>query len=300
MMRKGLVKPEKAYKDLEFLNSPDARTVRILSEFLQPQCRFKKEKIRDTIVFFGSARLKPRVEARRQFKELENELKNARNPGSRLLKRYRDAELQLGMSRYYEDAVLIAKKLTAWSMSLPEKNRFVICSGGGPGVMEAANKGAFLAKGKSLGLNISLPFEQFANPYISKGLAFEFHYFFMRKFWFAYLAKALVIMPGGFGTLDELMEILTLLQTKKIKKKVAVVIYGKEYWQKVLNFNEMLKFGLINRADLSLFKFIDTPSEAFEYLRDFLIKEYPRAVNGYGDEAGVYAHPSKTNGSSVL
>jgi uncharacterized protein (TIGR00730 family) len=300
MRKSPLVKPEKAYKDLDFLSSPDARTIRILTEFLQPQSRFRKEKIRDTIVFFGSARLKPRKEALRLYKGIEKEMRHSGNPGAPLLKRHRDAELQVEMSRYYEDAVLIARRLTAWSKSLPEPNRFVICSGGGPGVMEAANRGAFLAKGKSLGLNISLPFEQFANPYISEGLAFEFHYFFMRKFWFAYLAKALAIMPGGFGTLDELMEMLTLLQTKKIKKKVAVVIYGREYWQKVLNFNEMLKAGLISRADLSLFKFIDSPDEAFEYLRAFLVREYPPVAKRRDGEAGADFGRAKTNGSNAL
>jgi uncharacterized protein (TIGR00730 family) len=178
------------------------------------------------------------------------------------------------MSRYYEDTVTLARMLTDWSKTLKKPNRFVVCSGGGPGIMEAANRGAFLARGKSLGMNVSLPFEQFANPYISKGLSFEFHYFFMRKFWFAYLAKALVIMPGGFGTLDELMEMLTLLQTRKIKKKVAVVIYGSKYWKSILNFDEMVEHGLIDRADLSLFRYLDSPPDAFMYLKEYLSRVY--------------------------
>jgi uncharacterized protein (TIGR00730 family) len=181
------------------------------------------------------------------------------------------------MSRYYEDTVELARLLTSWSKTLNSDNRFVVCSGGGPGIMEAANRGARHAGGPTIGLNISLPFEQFANPYISRGLSFEFHYFFMRKFWFVYLAKALVVFPGGFGTLDELMELLTLLQTEKLKKRLGVVVYGSSYWKKVLNFDEMVRQGVVSRADLRLFKFLDTPQEAFEYLRAFLTHHY---VNG--------------------
>jgi uncharacterized protein (TIGR00730 family) len=283
-MKKQRLKPEKAYKDLEFLNSPEARTVRMLAEFLQPKRRFRLENIHDTIVFFGSARVTSQRQARRLLREVRTEMESSRRPSADIRHRLRQAELAVNMARYYEDTVLLARMLTEWAHTLPGKNRFVVCSGGGPGIMEAANKGAYLAGGKSLGLNISLPFEQFANPYVSEGMSFEFHYFFMRKFWFAYLAKALVIMPGGFGTLDELMEVLTLLQTRKIKKKVAVVIYGKEYWSKVLNFDEMVRNGLVNRGDLSLFRFLDTPREAFEYLRDFLLKQYPRETNGLGAE----------------
>ena len=180
--------------------------------------------------------------------------------------------MRLEMSRYYEDTVELSRLLTEWAMKLPEPNHFVVCSGGGPGIMEAANKGAHIAGGKSIGLNISLPFEQHANPYITPGLDFEFHYFFMRKLWFVSLAKALVIFPGGFGTLDELMEVLTLLQTKKVTKRLAVVIYGSEYWRKVFDFDTMIDYGLVNRHDLELFKFKDTPQDAFVYLRDFLSK----------------------------
>ena len=275
-MKYSSIKPPKAYKDLEFLNSPDARVIRMLSEFLEPQRRFRQQKIKDTIVFFGSARIVPAKEARAQLRAAQKAAIRKKKPDRALQEALTTAEVRLEMSRYYEDTVELARLLTKWSRTLSDSNRFVVCSGGGPGIMEAANRGAFLARGKSLGLNISLPFEQFANPFISEGLAFEFHYFFMRKFWFAYLAKALVIMPGGFGTLDELLEMLTLLQTKKIKKKVAVVIYGSEYWRKVMNLDHMVSRGVVTEKDLRLFKFLDTPREAFEYLRDFLSRNYVR------------------------
>jgi uncharacterized protein (TIGR00730 family) len=265
----------KAYKNLKFLNSPNARLVRILSEYLEPQARFRNDGVRDTIVFFGSARVTPRRKAIERLKEAEALVSKARRPTKKLLQALRDAQMRVEMSRYYEDTVELARLLTMWAKKLDSSQRFVVCSGGGPGIMEAANKGAYLAKGKSIGLNISLPFEQKANRYVSEGLGFEFHYFFMRKFWFAYLAKALVVFPGGFGTMDELMEILTLLQTQKIKKKMAVVVYGTEYWNKVLNLDEMLRYGVITKKDLSLFKFMDSPKEAFQYLKGTLMKNYP-------------------------
>lgn len=275
-MRKRLRRPPKAYKDLEFLNSPDARLVRMLSEFLEPQRRFRKQRVRDTIVFFGSARIKPRTEALKHLERVRTDLRHVRRPGKKLLQSLRDAEIQMDLSKYYHDTIELARLLTQWSRRFKDPSRFVICSGGGPGIMEAANKGATLAGGKSIGLNISLPSEQFANRYLSPGLNFEFHYFFMRKFWFVYLSKALVIFPGGFGTLDELMEVLTLLQTGKIKKKVAVIVYGSEYWRKIIDFDEMVHMGVINRSDLELFRFIDSPKEAFEYLRKFLTDTYLR------------------------
>ena len=271
---KHLQKPPKAYKDPEFLNSPDARLVRMLSEFLEPQRRFRKERVRDTIVFFGSARVGPRKDALGRLARVRAKFRRVRRPTKGLLQELRTAEVQVEMSRYYEDTVELSRLLTQWSKRFKEPSRFVVCSGGGPGIMEAANKGAYLAGGKSIGLNISLPFEQFANDYVSPGLNFEFHYFFMRKLWFVYLSKALVIFPGGFGTLDELMEVLTLVQTKKVKKDVAIIIYGSDYWNKVLNFDEMVHHGVIGPKDLELFKFIDTPREAFEYLRDFLTNRY--------------------------
>jgi hypothetical protein len=276
MKPKPLHKSPKAYKNLEFLNSPDARVIRMLSEFLEPQRRFRQQKIRDTIVFFGSARIRSYAETSREYMKIRRKVVTTHMPGRALLNALRTAEVQQEMSKYYEDTVTIARLLTRWAKSLPAGRRFVVCSGGGPGIMEAANKGAHLERGQSVGLNISLPFEQFANPFISKDLSFEFHYFFMRKFWFAYLSKALVIMPGGFGTLDELMEIVTLLQTKKIKKKVAVVIYGSEYWKKVFDLDHMVEQGMISRKDLGLLHFFDEPHAAFAFLRDFLTRSYLR------------------------
>jgi uncharacterized protein (TIGR00730 family) len=273
-------KPPKAYKDLEFLNSPDARTIRILSEFLEPQRRFRQTNIRDTIVFFGSARIRPRREAMRQLKKVHAAIEKVRRPTKQMLFDFRAAEMKMEMSRYYEDATELARLLSHWSCGLNHPSRFVICSGGGPGIMEAANRGALRGGGKSIGMNISLPFEQFANPFISKGLDFEFHYFFMRKFWFAYLSKALVVFPGGFGTLDELMEMLTLRQTKKITKPISIVMYGSEYWNKILDFQELLNHGMIDKADVELFKVIDSPQEAFQHLRAFLTEHYLRKGNG--------------------
>lgn len=264
--------PLKAYKNPEFLNSPEARIVRIIAEFLEPQSRFKKLNIKDTIVFFGSSRFTDRKTAQKKLNEFKKtDPKRVKDFAEKL----RKAQIAFEMSKYYEDAVQLSKMLTEWSLSLPsESRRFVICTGGGPGIMKAANKGAKLAKGKSIGLNISIPTEQFVNEYVSEELSFEFHYFFMRKFWLVYLAKALVIFPGGFGTMDELMEVLTLIQTGKLSKKMAVVIYGSSYWNKVINFNAMLEYGCIDKKDLGIFKVIDTPQEAFEYLKKFLVENY--------------------------
>ncbi len=273
-MLKPKPRAPKAYKNLEFLNSPDARAIRILSEFLEPLHRFRKLGIRDTIVFFGSARMLPKKEALQNFEKAKEKLENTKRISHKIKANYEAARIDLEMSEYYEDAVELSRLLTKWSNQLREKNRLVICSGGGPGIMEAANKGAHLAKGKSVGLNISLPFEQNPNPYVSDELNFEFHYFFMRKFWFVYLAKAFVMFPGGFGTLDELMEVLTLLQTKKIKKKVSVVLYGRKYWENILNFTAMVQYRVISPEDLSLFVYKDTPQEAFEYLVRELRKNY--------------------------
>jgi uncharacterized protein (TIGR00730 family) len=233
---------------------------------LEPESRFRREKIRDTIVFFGSARLLPKETA---FKNLEEVKMKKSSP-----KKIDEAVTALEMSKYYEAAVELSYRLTKWSLKLGPQNRFVICSGGGPGIMEAANKGARKANGKTVGLNISLPFEQNLNPYISENLNFEFHYFFMRKFWFAYLAKALVIMPGGFGTFDELFEILTLVQTKKIRKKMPIVIYGKSFWKNILDLDKLLSRKLIDIEDVKLFKLVDSVDEAFEFLKNDLTRNY--------------------------
>jgi hypothetical protein len=259
-------RPPKAYNNREFLMGKDARTLRILAEFLEPMSRFKRLKVKDTVVFFGSARIRSEATVREELSKLVK----SKAPVNQI----RKSNSALEMSKYYEDTVELAYQLTKWSMKLKPNKRFVICSGGGPGIMEAANLGARKANGLTIGLNISLPLEQYPNKYISRNLNFEFHYFFMRKFWFAYLAKALVIMPGGFGTLDELLEILTLVQTKKIKKRMPIVIYGKDYWNDILNFEELQRKGMISKKDLKLFKFVNTPTEAFEYLKNELSKNY--------------------------
>src|SRR5579884_1016574 len=230
-----------AYKNESFLDSPDGRSLRILSEYLEPLSHFRDEKIRDTIVFFGSARI------------------TETGP----------------MAKYYEDARTLARMLTDWSDHLQNAAcRFVICSGGGPGVMEAANRGAREAGGKTIGLNIGLPFEQRPNPYITPELCFEFHYFFMRKFWFAYLAKALVVFPGGFGTLDELMEILTLAQTRKLESKILIILYGSEFWNEIVNFPALVRYGVISESDLNLFRFADSPDAALQLLKEDLTRYY--------------------------
>jgi uncharacterized protein (TIGR00730 family) len=232
-----MTQPVLAYMNEDFLKTPEARSVRLLSEYLEPLEHFRKQKIKDTIVFFGSARIQP--------------------------------DDVLG--RYYEEARKLAQMLTEWSEAQTNSgHRYVVCSGGGPGIMEAANRGATEAAGKTIGLNIGLPFEQQPNPYITDKLSFQFHYFFMRKFWFAYLAKALIVFPGGFGTMDELFEILTLVQTGKLKKKMQIILYGSEFWKEIVNFDALVRYGTISVRDLELFKFADDPATAFQILKDFL------------------------------
>lgn len=269
-----LQKAPKAYHNTNFINSPGARSLRIHAEYIEPLERFKQYKIRNTIVFFGSARIKSKKAAETAYKAVKKVVANDKTPTETLLNDLNRAKIDLEMSKYYEETVELAYMLTNWAKSLEKPNKFVVCSGGGPGIMEAANKGASKAKGFSMGLNISLPFEQYPNPYISPELNFEFHYFFMRKFWFAYPAKALVIMPGGFGTLDELMEILTLVQTNKLHKKIFIVIYGRNFWNHVINLEKLVEFGMISPEDLELFKFADTPQEAFNYLTAHLVEHY--------------------------
>jgi len=256
-----------AYENPAFLNSPDGRVLRLLSEYTEPLSRFRREQIQDTVVFFGSARFHSQAHANQNLTELEKGF--VVQPAAERKK----ALASVDMARYYEDARQLAFLLTQWSVQIPaRRRRFVVTTGGGPGIMEAANLGAQEAGGKTIGLNINLPFEQNPNPYITPALNFEFHYFFMRKFWFAYLAKALVIFPGGFGTLDELFEILTLAQTQKLAKKILVVIYGSEYWKRLINFDAMIDAGTIAAADLDLFRMADSPAEGFEFLRDGLTK----------------------------
>jgi len=258
-----------AYENEHFLNSPDGRFLRILAEYSEPLTRFRREQIQDTVVFFGSARFHSHAVAQKDLSRIQGD-------GAKLTKVKRDLQNKralaaVNMARYYEDARKLANMFTQWAMEIPpRRRRFVVTTGGGPGIMEAANLGAHEAGGKTVGLNIHLPFEQDPNPYITPSLNFEFHYFFMRKFWFAYLAKALVIFPGGFGTLDELFEILTLAQTQKLAKKILVVIYGSEYWNKVLNLEVMADAGAISPEDLDLFQMVDTPEDGFRVLRDGL------------------------------
>lgn len=236
-----------AYREEAFLQSPESRPLRILSEYLWPLAHFQDEKIQDTIVFFGSARI--------------------REEGP--------------LSRYYHEARELARMVTEWAASISEPvpcsephRRFVVCSGGGPGIMEAANRGASEAGGKTVGLNIGLPFEQRPNPFITPELCFEFHYFFMRKFWFAYLAKALVVFPGGFGTLDELMEILTLAQTRKLESKILIVLYGPGFWHEILNFEALVKHDVVSPEDMNLFRFADSPDDALSILKEELTRYY--------------------------
>src|SRR5215813_8272748 len=258
-----------AYQYGEFLESAEARPIRIFSEYLEPLRRFQEQKIQDTVVFFGSARVDSRERAERALATLR--ARGVRHANEKYEAELTKSRKAVEWARYYEEARELAKLLTRWSLTLQSDNhRFVVTSGGGPGIMEAANRGASEAGGKTIGLNIRLPFEQGANPYITQGLHFEFHYFFMRKFWFAYLSKALVIFPGGFGTCDELFEILTLAQTDKLSKKIAVILYGREYWEKVINLEPMAEWGAIAEQDKELIHWADTPDEGFDQLKKHL------------------------------
>jgi len=283
-----------AYENSAFINSADGRLIRILAEYTEPLARFRRERIQDTVVFFGSARFNGREEADRALELLANTGSLAPAPqheqpasipdiaqGTASELGRRRAVAAVEMARYYEDARRLAHMITTWAATLPsdsragaKRHRFVITSGGGPGIMEAANRGAHEAGGKTIGLNIRLPFEQRPNSYITPALNFEFHYFFMRKLWFAYLAKALVVFPGGFGTIDEMFEVLTLVQTHKLAKNITVVIYGSEYWKKVFNFDWLVETGAISPADVDLFHFADTPEQAFELLKQGLITHH--------------------------
>jgi hypothetical protein len=283
-----------AYANETFVNSPDGRILRILSEYMEPIARFRREQIQDTVVFFGSARFHSRAIAEDKLAELKSTASQLPN-GEResLMKR---AIAGIEMARYYEDARRLAFLLSKWSIQIPaRRRRFVVTTGGGPGIMEAANLGAREAGAKTIGLNIALPFEQMPNPHITPSLNFEFHYFFMRKFWFAYLSKALVIFPGGFGTMDEFFEILTLAQTQKLAKKILVVVYGSEYWNKLFNFQTMVDAGTISPEDLELFKIVDSPEEGFEFLRDGLTKYHLGPEPKYKAETERAPEIAKTN-----
>lgn len=258
----------KAYEDPEFLNSREARTLRILSEYFHPQAVLKKNRIYNTVVFFGSARSISSEDYNKKLTELDEKQSNGEDVTSDLMKLKR---LKF-TSKYYDDTVELAKLVSNWSKTLSTEKKVYVCTGGGPGMMEAANKGAYEVDFQNIGFNIELPFEQYPNPHITPELNFEFHYFFMRKFWFVYHAKAIVVMPGGFGTLDELMEMLTLEQTNVISKKIPIVLFGSDYWNKLLNFDFLVEIGMISEADLDLFKIIDDIDEAFEYLKNGISK----------------------------
>jgi uncharacterized protein (TIGR00730 family) len=261
-----------AYRDSEFLESEEARPLRILAEYLEPLRRFKAQNIQDTVVFFGSARIHSREHAEQALASLQRRFGSRGETVNEHLTRGRKA---VEWSKYYEDARALARMLAEWSLNLDSPHhRFVVTSGGGPGIMEAANRGAYEAGGKTIGLNIRLPFEQGANRFITEGLHFEFHYFFMRKFWFAYLAKALVIFPGGFGTLDEMFEILTLMQTEKLEKQIQIILYGSEYWDPILHLEPMAEWGAISPGDIHLVQRADTPERAFELLKAHLTEHH--------------------------
>jgi len=267
--------PKAPHENPEFLASTPARPIRIIAEYTYPLVQLKKEGIGDTIVMFGSARIESHETASARYTRLKK-LKTSSWGAERLKKHrhhLREAKSALEMSVYYEQARQLSQKITSWALLLgPRPRRFVICSGGGPGIMEAANRGAYEAGGKSIGLSIELPHEQFANPYISPELSFNFHYFFMRKLWFAQIAKALIVFPGGFGTLDELWEMMTLSQTGKMPKHTLILIYGRKYWDEVLKLKNMVRWGTISQEDFDNLQYADSVDEAFDIIRTGLEK----------------------------
>ena len=267
--------PVKAYKNLDFLNSPQARTIRMVCEYEEPRVRFRENRVSDTVVFFGSARSKPMEEATHNLAHAERELARALNEADRqtLQAEVDRAKRGVRMARYYEDCRELARRITEWDMQRMAEMRYYVCTGGGPGMMEAANRGASEVEGgRSIGLGISLPFEEGVNKYVTPELAFEFHYFFTRKYWFAYLAKAMAVFPGGFGTMDELFEVLTLRQTGKITKPMPTVLFGTQYWNSVLNIQSMVEWGTISEKDLLLYHVTDSVDDAFEFLTSALEK----------------------------
>lgn len=266
----------KAYDNTEFIHSRDGRTIRILAEYLYPEQYFRNHKVENAVVFFGSARTLSEEAFAAKMDLLKSKLDNAQSDQEKDTIKIEIESLEniKFLSKVYSDGVELAKMIAEWSNTLPEEKRMFVCTGGGPGMMEAANKGAYLASSPNIGLNISLPFEQSPNGYISDALNFEFHYFFMRKFWFANLAVAMVALPGGFGTLDELFEILTLKQTTKISKPLPIVLYCSEFWKKLINFDYLVDVKMINKDDLKLFKFCDSPKEAFDWITKELTRLY--------------------------
>ena len=266
--------PSLPYLNAEFLKSREARIIRILSEYIEPESRLRRYRVRDTIVFFGSARSVTPEIAAVKLEALKEQIAQAGEMTPELEAAQVEAEHTVKLARYYSDAVELARRMTEWSKALTGDRHFIICSGGSGGMMEAANRGASLARGKSIGLNIVLPFEQSVNNYVSRELVFNFHYFFMRKFWFIYPAKALVVFPGGFGTMDEMFEVLTLIQTRMPRKIMPIVLFGTEFWDDVLNFDALVRWGVVGRADLKIFFKTDSVEEAYEYLTSRLKELY--------------------------
>ncbi len=260
--------PPLPYLNPEFLKSPEARVVRILSEYLEPAARLRRHRIRDTIVFFGSARSVTPEDAAIKLRATRESIEHAGELTTEHKIAISRAEYAVKLARYYKDAVELARRVTEWSKALTGNHNFIICSGGSGGMMEAANRGASIAHGKSIGLNIDLPFEQEINPYVSRELIFNFHYFFMRKFWFVYPAKALVIFPGGFGTMDELFEVLTLRQVNRMQP-IPVILYNREFWDQVINFQFLADEGTIRDEHLSLIHYAETPEEAWRIIRGY-------------------------------
>ena len=266
--------PPLPYLNTEFLKSPAARALRILSEYLEPADRLRRAQIRDTIVFFGSARSPTPEEAAQQLADINSKIGQGNNGSPELTEARKRAEVAVKLARYYQDAVELSRRLTVWSKSLTNNRDFIICSGGSGGMMEAANRGAALAGGKTIGMNIQLPQEQAVNSYVPHELVFNFHYFFMRKFWFVYLAKALVVFPGGYGTMDELFEVLTLIQTSKPSKVMPVVLFGNEYWDDIIDFDAFVRWGTISPRERDIFYRTDSVDDAYEYLTGRLEKLY--------------------------
>ncbi|HEY3138856.1 MAG TPA: LOG family protein [Blastocatellia bacterium] len=258
--------PPLSYLNSEFLNSQEARVIRILAEYLEPATRLRRHRIRDTIVFFGSARSVASDEAAAKLESIKREAASLAQLTPEFEVRLAWAEQATKLARYYNDAMELARRVTEWSKGLSGHHHFIVCSGGSHGMMEAANRGASMARGKTIGLNIQLPLEQEVNKYVSRELIFNFHYFFMRKFWFVYPAKALVVFPGGFGTMDELFEVLTLIQTKKPNKSMPVILFGSEFWDEIINFDALVRWGVVSPDDLEIIHKSDSVDEAFEYL----------------------------------
>lgn len=273
--------PLKAYNNADFLNSDDARTIRVLCELTEPKQRFAAENVKNTIVLFGSARTRTEEQAKAELAAVESTFKDESKLSPEEAEMLRKARANLKAAPYFKAAADLAEKLTDWSMTLDCSSGscpYTICSGGGPGIMEAANLGAKSAGGKSIGLGISLPFEQGVNENVTEALKFEFHYFFVRKFWFVSMAKALVAFPGGFGTMDELFETLTLVQTKKVEDKPLIVLFGSEFWNSVINFDSLVEWGTISPEDKDLFKIIDDVDEAAEYIINELKERFGKQV----------------------